>query len=587
MMSLPIMMSNQRRKQRIMTDSITDAGQYEPYNEQFTPAFVITLLQQQGLLREVILQLTDSQTTGQQQLWISDLSSAPDHQALHTPFENLTYDTREVLTNSLLVCKGKGFKPQYLQSEQTTHLQWYIATTDYSEYTHASGIIVSDASKALAVLADAYFDYPQEKLTLIGITGTKGKTTTTYMTHAILNAYTAGKTALSTSIATCVDGSTFVPAHLTTPESLQLHELMRQAVDHGCTHMVVEVSSQAYKVSRVYGITFDVGVITNIGLDHISPMEHPSFEDYLYCKRQILHNCKHAVISLDSEYAPLLVADARKNALAITALSDTYPDYREHRAQQYASVDTMMYLTNNNSNNNNGDTTDNTNVEYTLITPQTKVVLRSALPGYFNVVNAAFACAIAHAVHIPLTETTLDALAHVHVPGRMEQIKGAPNMLGYVDFAHNYMSCSAFIHEIEQWHKQDNPYIVVVIGSTGEKAFDRRKGIVDALDGHVDAYYFTSDDVYDEDPYSIDKEMSNYVTHPRALKSVHIEPDRVQAIRQAVTDNTPIAQQGRQVIILALGKGDDTYIASAHGTYIEYPGDAAVLKQTFHELYAQ
>lgn len=549
--------------------------QYTPYNAQFTPALVIKILQHHGLLREIIIQQPSEQATTKQ-LWLTDATAVPDQQTLHIPFENLTYDTREVAVNSLLVCKGRGFKPQYLQTPQTAHLQWYVSTSDYSEFTNACGIIVSDASKALAVLADAYYDYPQRKLTLIGITGTKGKTTTTYMTHAMLNAYTQGKTALSTSIATCVDGSTYVPAHLTTPESLQLHQLMREAVDHGCTHMVVEVSSQAYKVNRVYGITFDVGVITNIGLDHISPMEHPSFEDYLYCKRQIVHNCKHAVISLDSAYTPIMVGDALQHALAITAISGRPAQEAVHEHPQYAAIDSIYTLTQDSAEHG----------KYTLHTPTQSLDLLCALPGYFNYVNAAFACAIAQAAHIPLNQTVLAALAEVKVPGRMEQIVGSPHMLGYVDFAHNYMSCRAFIREIEQWHGQSDPYIVVAIGSTGEKAFDRRKGIVDALDGHVDAYYFTSDDVYDEDPHAIDEELSSYVTHPRAKDHVHIEPDRQQAIIQAVTDTAPIAQSGRQVIILALGKGDDTYIASAHGTYIEYPGDAQVLREAFKEVLA-
>src|SRR5699024_1222613 len=149
---------------------------------------------------------------------------------------------------------------------------------------------VSDVRKAMAVIAREFYQWPQNKLKLIGVTGTKGKTTTAYLLKDILQYTTNHKTALLSSIEISVDGKNFVDAHLTTPESLDLYRMMAEAVENGMSHLIMEVSSQAYKLHRVYGLHFDVGFFLNISPDHIGPLEHPSFEDYFYCKRQLLVN---------------------------------------------------------------------------------------------------------------------------------------------------------------------------------------------------------------------------------------------------------------------------------------------------------
>ena len=130
------------------------------------------------------------------------------------------------------------------------------------------------------ILAAEFYDHPERELTLVGITGTKGKTTTAYFTQAILNAYSGGRCALFSSVDNCLDGHTYAESDLTTPESFDALRMMREAVDNGMTYLVMEVSSQAYKVQRVYGFTFDVGAFLNITPDHISPIEHPTLEDY-------------------------------------------------------------------------------------------------------------------------------------------------------------------------------------------------------------------------------------------------------------------------------------------------------------------
>lgn len=159
----------------------------------------------------------------------------------------------------------------------------------------------------MVVLAQAFYQNPQEQLFTIAITGTKGKTTTAYLTHQLINQMTDHKCALFSSEETILDGKTKMKSSLSTPEALVIYQQMAQTVENQMTHLVMEVSSQAYKIKRVFGLTFDVGLFLNIGHDHISPIEHPTFEDYFYCKRQLILHSKKMILNADMPYFDLLV----------------------------------------------------------------------------------------------------------------------------------------------------------------------------------------------------------------------------------------------------------------------------------------
>ena len=214
----------------------------------------------------------------------------------------LVYDSRKVEKGSVFVCisgavrDAHDFIPDVVEMGATA----VIVEKDVAPIDGITYIKVSNTRLALACMAAAYFDYPAEKLKTIGITGTKGKTTTTYMVKSILDS-SGIKTGLIGTIESIV-GDKKIPSANTTPESYRVQELFAEMVDAGLDAVVMEVSSQALMMNRVSGFTFDIGVFTNLEPDHIGENEHKDFEDYMHCKSLLFQQCKLGIFNGDSEH---------------------------------------------------------------------------------------------------------------------------------------------------------------------------------------------------------------------------------------------------------------------------------------------
>ena len=487
-----------------------------------TLASAADLLKEHHLLREII----------QGDVWTDDPARIV---SADEPFAGITYDTRKVTPGTLLCCKGQ-FKAEYLNGIDEAGLAAYVAETEYSAATATPGLIVNDARKAMSLLSAAFYGYPQNELTVIGVTGTKGKTTTSYFTQALINAVSGGKAALFSSVDNCLDGHTYVESDLTTPESMDAFRMMREAADNGMKYLVMEVSSQAYKVDRVYGLTFDVAAFLNISPDHISPIEHPTFEDYLYCKRQIIVNAKSLVLGADSLHADLLREDAAAAGIGATT-------FALHDA-------------------------DNAGTSADVV----------AIDGDFNYLNAAAAIAIAHAAGVSLDDTdALHAIESVRIAGRMEQFRDPQsNTLAIVDYAHNYASVTALLDFVyERWGKE-NPRITLVTGSTGNKAYDRRKEIVEAAENRIANFIFTAEDTDTEPIIDICMEMQGYITNKDVASTVI--SDRPTAITNAIHDAR--AHADRFNILLIIGKGNERWIKDHH-KHVPFDGDDHVVERMF------
>lgn len=579
------------------------------------------ILLKQNLLREIIqnksAQKHDDLTHENDQTWSIDAS---DFSAHSKPYSHITYDSRDIKPNTLLFIKG-NFKPEYLKDADKNGLNAYVAQDCYAEYTNAVGLIVTDVHKAMSLLSAAFFNNPQEKLTTIGITGTKGKTTTAYFTHAILNAHSNGKAALFSSVDNCLDGKTYVESDLTTPESLDAFRMMSQAVENGMKYLVMEVSSQAYKVNRVYGLHFNVAAFLNISPDHISPIEHPTFEDYLYCKRQIVKNTDALVLNADCAHADLLLQDAKQNGVKVTTFSrihkeeldgntcnctecSDYSDiHRYENSEKYPELVLPRYVaipelqeSDESQGLQSSQNTQNTSEHcIAILEGEANEYVNQDMPNYsaidkfnlkiagdFNYENATAAIAIANALSINenTDQKALHAIENVQISGRMEVFKDTKsNTVAIVDYAHNYISTKSVVDFVYDKYGNNDFRITLVTGSTGDKAVDRRKEIVQAAQDRINQFVFTQEDTNVEDEMDICKYMQSCVTNPNVESRIII--NRAEAIEYSVEEARKDARENNRLnIILAIGKGDERWI-KVHNKHVPYEGDSFIIKRLF------
>lgn len=475
-----------------------------------------------------------------------------------TTFSALGYDSRATLTQGLFVCKGAAFSPDYLTQAIQNGAMAYLAEEDY--HVDVPGILVSDVRKALSLAAQLYFDFPQNQLFVIGYTGTKGKTTSTYFTHNILNQALPGKVAMFSTINHVIGTQpqdTF-KAHLTTAESFDLFHEMRQAVDNGMTVLVMEVASQAYLLHRVYGLTFDVGIFLNISPDHIGVNEHPNFANYLFCKQQLMLNSRRCIINADMDHFDAVYAAAKVSTAPeqlFTYGVDSATASVSLHSQEATLTDSTFTLTANDARLSSLATTYHVSV-----------------PGDFNQGNAT--AAILASYLAGANTTAMQAgLAHTRVPGRMESIATQHHGTVYIDYAHDWGSMDALLHFL---HAQFPDHrITAVLGSTGDKGEDRREGFAKALNAYAHQAVLTTDDPGHEDPQAIATEIDERIDHAKVTTTWIA--DRATAIRHAITTATD-----GDLIVLA-GKGEDAY-QKINGVNTPYASDPVIAKQVITDL---
>lgn len=463
-------------------------------------------------------------------------------------FTYLSYDSRDLAENTLFFCKGNNFKEASLQEAISKGVEIYISEVKYS--TTAQAVIVNDIRKTMAIVAQSFYHNPQDKLYKIGITGTKGKTTTAYFIKKILDDAFDKKVALFSSEETTLDGTTLLPSKLTTPEALDIYRQMAIACQNGLTHLVMEVSSQAYKTQRVYKLTFETGVFLNISPDHISPIEHPTFEDYFNCKKQLLLNSKQMVINHESDQFDILEKTCQDHQIPLYTYGHKNGTYRLVDKANERSFELMA--ANKDTLSINGD--------YHL-----------ALFGQFNHENAAAAILVCGLASV-LKQTCQESLPLAQIPGRMNLLEKANGAYIFIDYAHNYLS----IHSIGQFAHELRPNgrTIIVTGSAGGKAISRRPDIGKALSECADIAILTSDDPDFEDPADIAAEIKAAITNSEV--EIQLELDRttavISAFNQANTNDT----------VIIAGKGIEKMM-KYQGEEAPYEGDFHIVKRLIDE----
>lgn len=293
----------------------------------------------------------------------------------------------------------------------------YISEIDYDLGIPA--IIVTDIKKAMSLIAMQFYGNPQEHLKLLAFTGTKGKTTAAYFAYHILKQ--SHKPAMLSTMNTTLDGIHFFKSQLTTPESLDLFKMMAECVKNGMTHLIMEVSSQAYLVGRVYGLTFDVGVFLNISPDHIGPIEHPTFEDYFYHKRLLMNNSRAVIINSGMDHFDIL-------------------------AEQVANQDHVFY-----GNGSNNQVLDSKAFSFST-EGDLAYHYDIQLIGRFNQENAIAAGLACQKLGASL-EDIHQGIATTTVPGRMEVLTHPSGAKVFVDYAHNGDSLEKLVSVVEEHQK--------------------------------------------------------------------------------------------------------------------------------------
>lgn len=466
--------------------------------------------------------------------------------SIDIPISHLLYDSRNACPDGVFVCisgavmDGHKFIPDVIKNGVTA----VIVEKDVIVPEHVTVIRVENTRVALAFMSAAYFDYPAEELKTIGITGTKGKTTTTYMVRSILEK-SGFKTGLIGTIETII-GKKVIKANNTTPESYMVQQYFRDMVNAGCQCVVMEVSSQGLMMHRVDGFTFDYGIFTNLGPDHIGPNEHKDLDDYIYCKSLLFQKCRHGIVNADDPYVDQIIKDH-------TCDLQTF-GMSEHTDFCAKSIDLLHKP-------------GILGVTYEL-TGRMNMQVEIDIPGRFSVYNSLTAIAICHNFNVP-KENILEALKDVRVKGRLEIIPVSPKFTLMIDYAHNAMALESLLESLKEYQPKR---IVTLFGCGGNRDPHRRYEMGEVSSNLSDLTVVTSDNPRFEEPMDIINDILTGVKRGTG-KYVTI-PDRKEAIKYCIEN----AEDG-DVIILA-GKGHEDY-QEIKG--IKYPMDERILIQEILE----
>jgi len=471
--------------------------------------------------------------------------------SLETEVTSVIYDTRkEVVPGACFVCiSGTVFDGHNYAKEAAQKGASVIVAERYVELPQDVTLIVTeDNRKALARISAAWFGYPAEQLRMIGVTGTKGKTTTACMIRSILSE--AGvKTDLIGTIEITVNGVA-TPASHTTPESYVLQEYLRKMADAGTECVVMEVSSQGLKLSRVEGINFDIGVFTNLEPDHIAPGEHPDFADYLYCKSLLFQRCKLGIANAEDEHYEEMFRNATCELKTFGLTGEA--DYTAKQVDLYNAGGVV-------------------GVQFELNSPDKRSFpVTVDIPGKFNVYNALAAATVCLQLGIP-AEVIQSSMKKVAVRGRVELVPVSEKFSVMLDYAHNGMSLRSLLTTLREYQPKR---LVCVFGCGGNRAKDRRFEMGEISSEYADLTIVTSDNPRFEEPEAIIEDILTGVRRKSGKYETIV--DRKEAIHHVLS----IAEEGDLIVVA--GKGHEDY-QEIRG--VKYPmDDRTMIREAADEL---
>lgn len=442
---------------------------------------------------------------------------------LSVEITDIVYDSRKVVPGCAFVCLRGSSSDGHQYAKQAQEAGAAVVIAEEEVGVSIPVILVENTRYAMAAMSAAYFGHPAERLKVVGITGTKGKTTTSYMIRSILEA--AGcRTGLIGTIGTVI-GDRVIQTENTTPESYEVQRFLKMMADEGCGCAVIEASSIGLKDCRVSGFTFDIGLFTNFSPDHIGGNEHSSLEEYRRCKSMLFRQCRLGIVNIDDESWQGITEGH-------TCALETYGFSEEAalRAENESLVSRAGYL----------------GVKFDL-KGQLDFPVSVDIPGKFSVYNALAAVAVCR--HFQVTrQHILDGLNTVKVKGRVEPVPVPGNFTLLIDYAHNAVSMENILETLREYQPSR---LVCMFGAGGNRAKSRRYEMGEVSGRLSDLSVVTADnsrfedvmDIIDDILIGMKKTDGNYV----------VIPDRKEAMRYCIEN----AQDGD--IVVFAGKGHEDY----------------------------
>ena len=441
-------------------------------------------------------------------------------------YTSIVYDSRKAKPGSAFFClRGALFDGhKYASSAYEKGARYFFCEEILDLPADAKQVIVKDTRRELAERSREFYGFPDKKLKIIGITGTKGKTTISNVIHQVFNAAGINTAVIGTN-GMIIDGKRR-PTENTTPESHELFSAFADMVKCGTTHCVMEVSSQAYKLGRVHGISFDTAVFTNLSPDHLGPNEHADFDEYMLCKACLFENSDMSIINSDDDFADVMIEHSRGEIIKFS-LRDTDADFfaddiRTWKSESALGVDFMLHCDAGESR------------------------IKISTPGEYSVYNALAVIAVADRYGVSL-EKLENEIPKAHVKGRFEIVDALPWSTFIIDYAHNEISLRNVLKTIKSYNPRR---LICLFGSVGDRTQIRREELGRIAAKYSDFCILTSDNPGFEKPMNI----INGIEHGIDGKVPYVcIPDRREAVIYAVRN----AQRG-DVIVFA-GKGHEDY----------------------------
>lgn len=460
----------------------------------------------------------------------------------------LEYDSRKKVEDTLFFCMpganidGHAFAPMVYEAG----CRAFVVEHKLDLPADATQVIVKSSRAALAALSARFYGNPAEELTLIGITGTKGKTTTAILIKEILCACGIKCGYIGTNGVSYLDR--YAETVNSTPESRELHRYFRDMVDVGITHVVMEVSSQALlpHTHRVDGLHFDTVIFTNLGRDHIGPAEHSSFEDYRDAKRRLFTDfgAKNIIWNSDDDYGEYMTKDSAGRRIS----------YAIHREADFCGSGLTPYR----------DKT-SLGIDFDVAHEGVRTGIRLRTPGSFSIYNGLAAIAACSRYGVRVCDCSA-ALRTISVNGRFEVVDALPGITFLIDYAHNGMSLSSALRELRTYEPRR---LICIFGTVGGRTRERRRELAEVASAYADYSVITSDNPNFENPDIIVAEVASHMSHDALYTTI---TDREDAIRFAVR----IAREGD--ILFFAGKGHEKY-QLINGKKIPFSERAVILDE--------